>query len=484
MSESINIKEKTISGVRWTGLSHGVQTGFTFLITIILARLLEPEDFGLIAIASTFMVFIGFLNEFGIGSSIVQKEVLGQKEISSIFWFNLLVGILTTGITILIAPFIAVFFKEPRLGPILMILSSAFFLSSLCIVQQSLLSKSLEFKFLYLVRISCSIISGLLAIILAYNGFGVWSLVCQVVAENFFTAILLWLPGRWYPLRHFRWSEVRMMMNFSLNYLGFNIVNSFSERAPHLLIGKFLGSEALGFYALALRLVAHPLETVSYITGNVLFPVFSKIQKDNIRIGDLYLQAMKHTGFLVFPVMIGLLITAPELIQVVFGEKWKDTIFVLQVLSVAGFIQAISTNNSVLYLSKGRTDVQLKMSLLSLFIIAVALYIGTRWGINGVAIGYTMASFVIIYPSLRIPYGIINLKIYRLLLMLKEVFLISAIMGIPTFMVAYLLRSYGIAPLFILTSSVLTGIVVYILCSLLINRSLLTSFYEMINLRV
>ena len=275
-----------------------------------------------------------------------------------------------------------------------------------------------------------------------------------------------------------------MMMNFSLNYLGFNIVNSFSERAPHLLIGKFLGSEALGFYALALRLVAHPLETVSYITGNVLFPVFSKIQKDNIRIGDLYLQAMKHTGFLVFPIMVGLLITAPELIQVVFGEKWKNAIFVLQVLSVAGFIQAVNTNNSVLYLAKGRTDVQLKMSLLSLFIIAIALYIGTGWGINGVAIGYTMASFVIIYPCLRVPYGIINLKIYRLLLMLKEVFLISAIMGIPTFMVAYLLRSYGIAPLFILTSSVLTGVVVYILCSLLINRSLLTSFYEMINLRV
>ena len=483
MEDLFNIKEKTISGVRWTGVNRGVQSGFSFLITIILARLLQPEDFGLLAMATIFTIFAGFLSKFVSGSAIVQKQELGPKEISSIFWANLLAGIITTAIVIITAPFIALFFKEPRLGPILMTLSLTFFLSSLYNVYKALLVKNLEFRFLYIVRISCTILSGLLAVILAYKGYGVWSLVWQAVAEELFTLILLWIPYRWYPLMHFRWSEVRLIMNFSMNYLGFNVVNFVSESLPHLLIGKFLGSEALGFYTLAQRVVAFPLETTSFITNNVLFPVFSKIQDDNLRIGELYLHAMKHVGFIIFPLMGGLFITAPELIQIVFGLKWMPAIFILQVLSVAGILQSISINNSVLYLTKGRTDLQFMTSLLFLLVMAMSIYIGTNWGIRGVAISYVIASFIIIYPSLVISYGVVNLKVYRLLQTLKEAFMITAVMGIPLFVIAPLLRSMWVEPFLILTSSILTGGVIYIICSFLLNRKLLTSFYDMLNLR-
>ena len=472
-----------MSGIRWTGVNKGVQSALALLITVMLARLLQPEDFGLVAMATIFTIFMGFFNEFGSGSAIIQKQGLGQREISSIFWFNLLVGLITTIVTVIVAPFIAMFFKEPRLGPILVVLSFTFFLSSLYNVHQAQLVKNLEFRFLYIVRISCTISSGLLAIILAYKGYGVWSLVWQAVAEELFTLILLWIPYRWYPLMHFRWSEVRLIMNFSMNYLGFNIVNFISERLPHLLIGKFLGSESLGFYTLAQRIVAFPLETTSYITGNVLFPVFSRIQDDNLRIGELYLHAMKHVGFIIFPLMVGLFITAPELIQIVFGLKWMPAIFILQVLSVAGILQSISINNSVLYLTKGRTDLQFMTSLLFLLVMAMSIYIGTNWGIRGVAISYVIASFIIIYPSLVISYGVVNLKVYRLLQTLKEAFMITAVMGIPLFVIAPLLRSMWVEPFLILTSSILTGGVIYIICSFLLNRKLLTSFYDMLNLR-
>ena len=160
--------------------------------------------------------------------------------------------------------------------------------------------------------------------------------MCQAIAEELFLVILLWSSGKWHPSWHFQWREARFTMKFSINYLGFNIVNFFSERFPHLLIGKFLGSEALGFFSLAQRLISLPLETTSFITGNVLFPVFSKIQNDNARIGEIYLLAMQHVGFIIFPSMVGLLITAPDLIPALFGVKWSPAIFLLQVLSVSG----------------------------------------------------------------------------------------------------------------------------------------------------
>ena len=483
MLDSLNLKEKTISGVRWTGLNRGVQSGSTLLITVILARLLQPEDFGLIAIATIFIILIGFLTEFGSGSAIVHSQELGQKEMSSIFWFTLLVGVMTTVTGVLIAPLVSLFFGEIRLGPILMVLSFSFFFTSLYIVQQSILIKRLDFKYLYVVRIVCIVLSGSLAIILAYKGYGVWSLVGGMLVEDMLTAILLWFSGRWFPSWHFRWGEVRSILKFSMNYLGYNIVNFLSERVPHILIGKFLGTEALGFFTIAQRLIAFPVESSSVMANSVLFPVFSKIQTENIRIRELYLQAMKHIGFIVLPLMIGISITAPELIRVVFGEKWMPAIFLLQLLSFAGIIQTFIATNGVLYLSKGKTDIQFHMSLLLLFVTAASVYIGLMWGIQGATISYAAASVVIFYPLLSVPYSLVGLRAYDLFLTLKEVFPMSLIMAIPTLIIAMILRHYGIEPLLILTSCILTGVVIYFICSLVINRNLLTSFYEMMNLK-
>ena len=483
MLDSLNLKEKTISGIRWTGLNRGVQSGFTLLITVILARLLQPEDFGLIAIATIFIILIGFLTEFGSGSAIVHSQELGQKEMSSIFWFTLLVGVMTTVTGVLIAPLVSLFFGEIRLGSILMVLSFSFFFTSLYIVQQSILIKRLDFKYLYVVRIVCIVLSGSLAIILAYKGYGVWSLVGGMLVEDMLTAILLWFSGRWFPSWHFRWGEVRSILKFSMNYLGYNIVNFLSERVPHILIGKFLGTEALGFFTIAQRLIAFPVETSSIMANNVLFPVFSKIQTENSMIRELYLQAMRHIGFIVFPLMIGISITAPELISVVFGEKWMPSILLLQMLSFAGIVQTFIAANGVLYLSKGKTDIQFHMSLLMLLVMAASVYIGSKWGITGVTISYSLASVVIFYPLLSVPYSLVGLKVYDLFLTLREVFPMSLIMAIPTFIIAMILRYYGVEPLVVLTSGILTGVVIYFICSLLINKNLLTSFYEMMNLK-
>ena len=433
--------------------------------------------------ATIFTVLIGFFAEFGSGSAVVQKQEIGQAESSSIFWLNLFIGIITTGITIIAAPLIAMFFKEPRLSHLLMVLSSVFILSSLSNIPHAIIVKNLEFRFIYIIRISCTVLSGITAIVLAYMGYGVWSLVCQTIAEELFIVLLLWSSGKWYPSRHFQWAEARVTMKFSINYLGFNIVNFISERLPQLLIGKFLGSEALGFFSLAQRLISLPIETISFITGNVLFPVFSRIQNDNTRIGEIYLLAMQHAGFIIFPSMVGLLITAPDLIPALFGVKWSPAIFLLQVLSVSGIIQVFSTNNGVLYLSKGRTDIQFKMGLIFLFIMAFAIYWGMNWGVNGVAISYAIVSFAIIYPSLRISYNIVDLRVYRLLVILKDVFVITLIMGVAVLFISLMLRYYGLGPLLLLILSIMSGIIIYTILSLVINRNLLASFYEMVHSR-
>ena len=273
----MNLRQKTISGLFWSFLSQGGKQASQIIITIILARLLSPDDFGILAMVTVFTNFAMIFSEMGVSSALIQKQDTHDRHYHSAFWLNILVGIGLTLIFMAASPFIAWFYKKPELTPILLVVALNFLFSSFTIIQQTILTKEMDFKSLAIRDIIAVILAGVIGIALAYHGFGVWSLVYQLIAFTIINALLLWILSPWRPKLEFSISDIKDIFHFSAHLTGFNFLNYFSRNIDQLLIGKFLGTQALGYYSLAYKIMLYPLQNISRVISKVMFPVFSKI---------------------------------------------------------------------------------------------------------------------------------------------------------------------------------------------------------------
>lgn len=406
----MELVSQTLKGIGWSGVSQFVRLSLRFIISAVLARLLSPRDFGLVGMVAVFSGFISIFRELGLGAAVIQRKDITEEHLSSVFLLNIIAGLFLTLVMIGLAPGIAYFYKEKRLIPITMVLGTRFFISSFAIVQQTLLTKWFEFKKLAIIEISTMALAGGVAIILAFSGAGVWSLVLQSVIFSLLSVIFLWSWSSWRPRLMFYWRRVKELFRFSFNLLGFRFVNYFCRNLDNLLIGKFLGAAALGYYDRAYNLMLLPLDNISSVLSRVMFPAFSAVQDDLGKVREMYLRATRYISVITFPMMLGLFVVAPEFIRVLFGPKWDRSIFLFQVLCLVGMVQSIATTVGWIYLSQGRTDILLRWGIFSTAIIASSFFIGVRWGVEGVAVAYATASFALSYPCFYIPFRLIKLK--------------------------------------------------------------------------
>ena len=409
----MTLKQKTIKGLTWSGVSQGVKVLSQFIVTAILARLLSPNDFGILAMATVFMNFAMIFSEMGISSALVQKQDTHNRHYYSAFWLNLITGLCLMIIFIAVSPLIAIFYKKPELQPILMVLAINFFISSFVIVQQTILTKEMEFKKLAVRDILAVIISGVIGIFLACHGFGVWSLVYQSIAFTLINGIFLWTVSAWRPKFQFAKSDIRDILNFSANLTGFNIVNYFARNADQLVIGKFLGAQALGYYSLAYKLMLYPLQNISWVVSKVMFPAFSRIQHDLEKVKTSYMRMVKAISLVTFPLMAGLFVIAPEFVRVIYGPNWKPIIILIRIFCVCGLIQSVGTTIGNILLSQGRADLQFRMQLFGTVIVITAVFWGLKYGINGVAIFYTIQSFFWVNITFFVTNRLIKLSCYQ-----------------------------------------------------------------------
>lgn len=458
----MNLTIKTVRGVGWVGTSQITRVLLQLGITAILARLLTPNDFGLIAMVVVFTNFVMIFRDFGLTAALIQRKGLTEEHLSSSFWINVLVGLLLTLLLAALAPAIAYFYSEDRLTFIIIALASTFFISSFGIVQIALFTKELKFKPLAIVEILAVAISGILALFLAFAGFGVWSLVWQQIISSFIRVIFLWNFSSWKPKFLFRWPRVKRLLSFGLNLTGFRFVNYFNRNLDNLLIGRFLGLAPLGFYNLAYRLLLFPLSNISSVMGKVMFPSFSAIQGDKSKVRYAYLKAIRYIAAVTFPLMVGLLVVAPQFVMVIYGPQWEKSIFLIQILVLVGLIQSISTLNGSIYLSQGRTDLQFRVGILFAAIMTISFVIGLRWNVEGVAIAYAVAAFSLTYPGLAIPFRLINLRVSHLFKQLSFTLLATLGMGGIVFALRLFLKNaLGASDLIILILAVMVGVVSY-----------------------
>ncbi len=407
-------RRRTISGMKWSIVSQGVRQVLGLITTVWLARLLSPRDFGLVGMVTVIANFAALFGELGFSAALVQKKDVTQEHLSSVFWLNLGCGLVLTALFAAAAPLVASFNREPILVPLTVFIAADFLVSSLNIVQNTLLTRALSFRTLSVVEISAIAASGGLAIVMALAGFGVWSLAAQMVSLSAVTAAMLWKLAHWRPDLRFSWPAIRDLLGYSLNYFGSRALIYWTRNADYLLIGRFLGANPLGVYTRAYVVMMVPLLNVSRVLGRVMFPSLALIQDDKARVKRTYLKVTRVIALITFPMMLGLFVCVEPFVLVVFGRSWREMIPLLRVFALTGMLESVSTLNSNIFQSQGRTDQQFRLDLVLRTVLVAGIAIGLRWGILGVAIGYSVASALNTYPSVYFAGRLVGLSFAEL----------------------------------------------------------------------
>ena len=454
----------------------------SIVISAILARLLTPSDFGLIAMVLVFSNFVAIFSGFGLQSAIVQKKEVSDEALSSIFWINVGLGALLTLALAASAPLVAAFYSQPRLTPIVVFISTTFFITSFSNVPYGLLTKRMNFKALAIIE-SCAIgISGPIAIFLAFAGYGVWSLAWYTVLSTVFTVVFTWIYARWVPHFLLGLQHVKGLLGFGANLTGFTFVNYFAQNMDNLLIGRFLGSAPLGFYNLAYNLLLLPTSNISNVVGRVMFPALSTIQHDKQLVREAYVRANRYIAAVAFPLMIWVLVTAPQLIRVVYGPKWISVIPLIQIFALAGIEQSIATNVWWIFTSQGRTDVMFKLSIFTTVVVVISFLVGLRGGVEGVVIAYTVALYLTAYPIFAIAFRLIDMKVKYALTPLWSVTLAALALGIVAFLLQISLEKLGVTQnLSILTIVTAASLLIYSVILFLLDKELLIGIAKLLG---
>ena len=377
-------------GLLWSTIEVVVKRVFDFFVKLVLARLLFPEEFGIVGMATVFTSFIQVLSEMGVGSALIQRKKEDIKDIhfQTVFWTSLVWSIFMYILVILVVnPFVSEFYKEPLLLQIVPILSLPILFSSVNIINKSQLMRALDFKKLAFVNNISSIIAGFGAIILAFNSFGIWALVFNVVFPFLVAMPLFFLATRWKP--KFEWDKTafKQIFGFGVFTFGTTIILNISANIDYLIIGKLVNAAALGAYTLAFMLTGLVSSQVTSMLNRVMFPFYSSIQSDITKVKGYYLKVVGYYAVLIYPIMLALIVLAGPIISVFFGDKWVDTKIPLRILAVAVLINVLTSSYNLLFRSIGKPRLEMKILFFILIFATLPAVIigGYYYGIRGVA---------------------------------------------------------------------------------------------------
>jgi O-antigen/teichoic acid export membrane protein len=385
------------SGMRWSGISVIGREVSRSIFTIALARLVGPEDFGIVAQAMVYIGIVGLLLDQGFSSALIQRKQIEPEMPGMIVSVNLAVGTALTALTIAIAPLWASFMRTPPLMLVLVALSPSLLIRAAAITPRAMLIRNMEFRKMGIADIVAAMSGGALGVIVAVTGGGYWSVVVQIVGTDVvLLLVLLAFRAGWRPNLHFR--HLREVAAFSGRAFAAGLlINSVSRNIDNLLVGRFQGAQALAFYGLAYRLLLLPVQLAITTVGTVLFPVFSRLAHDLAALATETARATRALAVLALPAMALVAAAAPQLVAVIFGPQWEPAIPIVQVLAIAGALQAIyQPSTTPLLLGLGRAKLNLRYAWLTTVVATVGIVAGLPFGPFGVAVGYTVATGLLV----------------------------------------------------------------------------------------
>lgn len=470
-SEKSDIRDKAVKGAAWSAIDKFGGQAFSFLTFLILARLLEPQDIGLIAIATLVVAFMQIFIDRGLAEAIIQRATITGAHLDTAFWINIFVAIVLTLLTFLFKGLIAGVYNEPYLKPILAWLSINFILAAFSSTQQAILRRNLNFRGLAIRRLLAQLIGGIVGVSMALFGFGAWSLVAQNLVYSSVGVIVLWQVSDWRPKLAFSKDCFKDLFSFGIHILGNSIVTFATGRLDEFFIGTFLGSVALGYYKVAYRLLRMIIEILTQVATSVLLPIYSRFQSDFAFARTIFYKSIQLASLISSPICLGLGILVPDLIQLLFGAKWLPAIPTMRILLFIGFLQPITGVTVSLVQSMGKPAWIFVTRSISVVVAAILFYALVNGGgrIEDVAWGQVFMQYAAIPVFTFMVHRLVPLDFKRYFKSLILPIIASGLMGIIT----VVLRTYLVVIGNVYVELILlfiAGVVTYILFIRLLCR--------------
>lgn len=366
----------------------------------VLARLLMPEDFGLLAMVTTLTVFVERFKDLGLGDATVQTRKINHEQVSTLFWINLSICVAIAFLLASLSKTIAWFYNEPRLTAVSLVIASTFLFSGLVIQHQAVLRRQLRFGALALIQLYSVILSLLVAIALAYYGFGYWALVAREFSRAVFVVIGTWFACPWQPGLPQRGVGATPLLNFGKNVTGFNLIHFFSCSFDRILIGKLQGPYWVGLYTNAYQLITLPVSQIQYPVNTVGLPALSALQTEPSEFRAYYENMVHLLTFFSMPVVAFLALFADVIVGLLLGPKWTNAVPIFRVLAVGAFVAPLVHTAGPAMVALGRTREYFRLGMINGFSLLCCLSIGSFWGTMGVAIGYSISVYLAVFACL------------------------------------------------------------------------------------
>ena len=479
-NEYQEIRKKSFRGIKWVGIAEIFIRAFQFVTTVVLARILLPEDFGIIGVALIFTQLGYVLFDFGISSALIQKKDVKPIHYSSSFILYLILSIFFIILVLLFSGPISRYFHRTILQSILNLLSLICLFYGLNAIPTVTLMKALRFKKLSAFQ-TCGVFAyGAVSIVFAWQGAGVWAFVYGILAEQFTMTVLLFISLSWRISFRFSWQALKELLTFGSNVLGTRLVGYINSNSAYFIIGRVLGATQLGYYSLAYQFVEFPVQRISKNVLKVMFPAFSKIQDDLANYRDLYKQTIYYLSLVTLPIFVGIILIAPEFVRIFYGDKWIPAILPLQVLAAVGFLRSMWITTSIIFLSKGFPNTELRINVTFLVFLIPTLYFSTRFGIVGVAI--SLASILLIFYAIAVFAALKIIKLPFLEILKSFQIPVIGVCVFTLFVTLFKLFLENLFPSFLNFAIILTiSIVIYSLILLKYDRDIFKKLKQLIG---
>jgi O-antigen/teichoic acid export membrane protein len=477
----MSLANKALSGFIWTLFSEVGNKFIGLVIGVILARLLTPSDFGLVAMIYVFFEISKTFIDSGFKEALIREKTLTESDKGTVFYINIIISILFFVLLWFSAPLIADFYSNEKLINLTRFMSLGIILQALILVQRATLNHNLKFNILTKVNLLGSLFAGILAIVLAYMDFGVWALAMRFVAGTFITTILFFSFNPWYPKNFIVKESFKRLFGFGSKLLIVTIINRTYNNIYKLIIGKFYDASTLGFFTQAQMFTRHITSSAINSLQKVTYPILAKTNNDPVRLKSAYRKIIKASSYVIFPLVIGLGIMAESFILTLVGEKWIETVPFLKFLCLSGSLYHLHTINLNILKVVGRSDLFLRLEIIKKIIITIAIIVGLQFGIWGLMYGLVISSFISLFINTSYTNKFLD---YSYSEQFKDIIPVI-LYAVPMALIMFLIQDYlDLIHYVKLLLGVILGILTYLLTTYLFKSSALIVIINLLSTKI
>lgn len=475
MEESL--KNKTVKGIVWSSIERFSVQGIQFLVMIVMARLLTPKDYGLVGMVAIFIAVAQSLVDSGFSQALIRKQNRTETDNSTVFYFNIVVGILLYLVLFAIAPWVADFYNSPELTALMRVICLSVVFNSFVVVQRALLTVNIDFKTQAKASLTAAVVSGVIGIGMAYSGFSYWSIVAQQLVNLGLNTLLLWIFTRWRPRWIYSWGSFRELFTFGSKLMVSGLLDVVYRNMYLLVIGKMFTASSLGYYTRANQFAEFPSSNLTGILQRVTYPVLCQIQDDDERLAQIYRRFLRLSAFLIFPLLVGLSAVAEPFVLLLLKEQWLFAATLLQIICFAMMWYPIHAINLNLLQVKGRSDLFLRLEIIKKVMAVVILCITVPMGLIAMCVGQIFSSIICLVINTNYTGKLIQVGFLRQMRDLLPTLLLSLSM----WGVVYGITSCLSGTILQLIVGIVAGMVYYIALSALFHFPELKELYSIIR---